>query len=81
MDYVRHEHEVSLRRACRIVGISCSVYRYRPDAFRDDEVIAALQLVVERYPAHGFGKLYKILRRWGHAFNHKRVHRVTVYLA
>lgn len=39
-------------------------------------MIAALQLVVERYPAHGVGKLFKILRRWGHVFNHKRVHRV-----
>lgn len=76
MNYVRQTHEVSVRRACRIVGISCSVYRYQPDTSRDDEVIAVLQLAVERYPAHGFGKLFKIMRRWGHGFNHKRVHRI-----
>ena len=76
MDYVRAEHQVSIRRACRIVGISCSVFRYRPDTSRDDEVIGVLQLAVERYPAHGFGKLFKIIRRWGHGFNHKRVHRI-----
>ena len=44
---VRAEHQVSIRRACRVVGISCSVYRYQPDAHRDDEVIAVLQLAVE----------------------------------
>ena len=73
---VRAEHQVSIRRACRVVGISCSVYRYQPDAHRDDEVIAVLQLAVERYPAHGFDKLYKIIRRWGHVLCHKRVHRI-----
>lgn len=52
--------------ACRVVGISDSVYRYRPDPHRDDEVIATLQDAAERYPAYGFGKLFKVLRRWGH---------------
>ena len=31
---------------------------------------------MERYPAYGFGKLFKILRRWDHSWNHKRVHRI-----
>ena len=76
VDYVRSEHQVSIRRACRIGGIGCSVFRYKPDTSRDHEVIGVLQLAVERYPAHGFGKLFKIIRRWGHGFNHKRVHRI-----
>ena len=74
MNYGPQEHEFSIRRACRIVGISCSEYRYRPDTSRDDKVIAVPQLGVERYPAHGFGKLLKIIRCWGYGFNHKRVH-------
>ncbi len=73
-------HEVSQRLACRAVGISRSAYRYQPDSCRDDEVIAALQGAVERYPAHGFSKLFKILRRWGHSWNHKRVYRVCCLL-
>jgi len=80
VDEVRDQHSISLRRACRLVGISDSVYRYQPDTSRDDVVIAGLQRAVERYPAYGFSKLFKILRRWGHAWNHKRVHRVYCLL-
>lgn len=52
------------------------MYRYRPDVHRDDPVIAALQTASEQYPAYGFSKLLKILRRRGHYWNHKRVHRI-----
>lgn len=64
VDYARGLHDISLRRACDLIGICDSVYRYRPAPHRDDEVIAALQEVSERYPAYGFSKLLKVLRRW-----------------
>ena len=76
MDYVRAERQVSIRLACRVVGISRSLYRYKPDRHRDNDVIQALQDAVNRYPSHGFGKLFTIMRRSGCTFNHKRVHRV-----
>lgn len=47
---------------------------------RDEPVIAALQEVSEKYPQHGFSKLYKIMRRHGYRFNHKRVHRIYCLL-
>ena len=56
--------------------MSDSVYRYKLDPHRDDAVIAKLQEAVERYPAYGFSKLFKMLRRWGHPWNHKRVYRL-----
>ena len=67
---MREQYGASLRPACRAVGISDSVYRYQPDQTRDDKVIAKLIEAAERYPAYGFSKLYKILRRWGHGLNH-----------
>ena len=78
-DYAIQTHAVSLRRACRacrVLGLSDSVYRYRPDVHRDDALIATLQAVSERYPAYGFSKLLKVMRRQGHLWNHKRIHRV-----
>lgn len=62
--------------AGRAVGISDSVYRYQPDGTRDDDVIAKLQEAVERYPAYGFSKLFKLPRRWGHHWNHKWIYRI-----
>ena len=76
VDYACQQHGASLRLACRVVGIGDSVYRYQPDIRRNDKVIAKLQEAVERYPAYGFSKLFKILRCWGHGWNDKRVHRV-----
>ena len=57
-----------------------TVARYERQPDRDDEVIAVLQELVERYPDRGFGKLFKVLRRRGHRWNHKRVHRVYIAL-
>ena len=52
----------------------------RPDPCRDDQVIAVLQAVAQRYPVWGFNKLFKTLRRHGHGWNHKRVYRVYCLL-
>ena len=80
VDYARSEHDSSVRRACRLMGISHSSYRYQPIAGKDEVVIAGIQAAVERYPAYGFGKLLHILRRQGHTWNHKRVHRLYCQL-
>ena len=80
MNYMLTRFKFSQRRVCRLAGISVSVFRYEPNTARDDEVIAGLQATIEKYPAYGFGKLFTILRRWGHPWNHKRVHRIYCLL-
>lgn len=70
------QYGLSLRRACKAVGLSRTVYAYRPDRSADDEVIAVLQELAERFPERGFGKYFKLIRRRGHAWNHKRVYRI-----
>ena len=67
---------MSIRGACEVFSISRTVYRYQPDETRDGPVIKALQELAERYPRYGFGKMFPILRRHGHKWNHKRVYRV-----
>ena len=73
---MRQTHGLSQRGACCAIGISRSVYHYKPDSNKDEPVIEAIQVVVERYPAYGFSKVFMILRRKGHTWNHKRVYRV-----
>jgi len=70
------EHNLSICRSCNAVRLSRSVYHYQPDLSRDDPVIEALLAAVERYPRYGFRKLFLILRRQGHRWNHKRVYRI-----
>lgn len=71
---------LSIRQACRTLNLSRTVYHYSPDTTRDEPVITALCEVVERYPRYGFSKIFQILRRWGHIWNHKRVHRIYCLL-
>ena len=69
-------HQVSVRRACEATLVSVSGRYYRPRLRSDEEVIEALNATVGRYPRWGFWKCYDRLRLDGHAWNHKRVHRV-----
>jgi putative transposase len=69
-------HGLSQRSACLALGLSRSVLAYQRRAPADDAVIAVLQELAERFPDRGFGKYFKIIRRRGHDWNHKRVYRV-----
>ena len=42
----------------------------------DEPVIAVPLELAERFPDRGFGKYFKLIRRRGHGWNHKRVYRV-----
>ena len=67
----------SLRRACRVVGLSTATWRYRR------RTSATNVAVLERLHAHaavrarfGYRRLHILLEREGFAVNHKRVHRI-----
>ncbi len=53
-----------------------SVYLNHPRPDRDQEVIGALIELAHEKPEFGFGKLFQLLRRRGHRWNHKRVDRI-----
>lgn len=56
--------------------MSTSVYAYSSRKRDDEEIITALQHLAEEHPGYGFWTMYRILRREGHRWNHKRVYRV-----
>lgn len=56
--------------------LSRTVHRYRPKPNKDHQIIDALLELADRYRDLGFSKLFKILRRRGYPWNHKRVHRI-----
>lgn len=67
----------SLRRACRVTGLSTATWRYqrRPNAI-NTTVLARLQAHAAARPRFGYRRLHILLDREGVAVNHKRVYRV-----
>ncbi|MFJ5434024.1 IS3 family transposase [Pectobacterium sp. CHL-2024] len=80
VSYLTAQFTMSIRQACRTLSLSWTVYLYQPDTRRNEPVIQALTEMAERYPRYGFKKLFQKLRRQGHAWNHKRVHRIYCLL-
>ena len=56
--------------------MSRTVYCYQARPRDDGPIIDLLVTLAERYPRYGFGKLYQMIRRSGHKWNHKRIYRV-----
>jgi putative transposase len=75
VERVRQEYAFSQRRACGLVLLAVSSYRYR--VRRTDEPLRAklVELAREK-PRFGYRRLQVLLRRSGEVVNHKRVHRV-----
>ncbi len=75
VEQVRQEDAFSQRRACSLMLLAVSSYRYR--SRRSDEPLRAqlVELAREK-PRFGYRRLHVLLRRSGGAVNHKRVHRV-----
>lgn len=74
-----HErHGVSIVRGCTALKVARSAYCQAPVGWhvRDQEIIEALNQLVERHPRWGIGKYIARLRALGHTWNHKRVYRV-----
>jgi len=67
----------SLRRACRVTGLSTATWRYqrRPNAI-NATVLSRLHAHAAERPRFGYRRLHILLDREGVAVNHKRVYRV-----
>lgn len=73
---MRREHKLSIRKACGALNLSRSVYAYQPKPRDDAPIIGALTSLADKHPRWGFYKLFQVIKRQGHGWNHKRVYRV-----
>ncbi|MGA9786782.1 MAG: IS3 family transposase [Candidatus Sulfotelmatobacter sp.] len=75
VEQVRGEYAFSQRRACGLVTVAVSSYRYQ--SRRSDEPLRTrlVELAREK-PRFGYRRLHVLLGRSGEHVNHKRVHRV-----
>jgi len=72
---MRVDYAFSERRACWLMLLAVSTYRYRSQ--REDGVLRTKlrELALEK-PRYGYRRLHVLLQREGHEVNHKRGHRV-----
>ncbi len=75
IEQMRAEYAFSERRACRLMTVAVSSYRY--ETKRTDEPLRGrlVELAREK-PRFGYRRLHVLLGRSGEHVNHKRVHRV-----
>jgi putative transposase len=70
-------HDVSERRACRLLGQHRSTQRHEPKAREPDEALRErLRDYAKEHPRYGYRRAAATLRREGHRVNDKRVHRL-----
>lgn len=75
VEHVQQHFAFSQRRACLLLLVPVSSFRYQPRQ-SDAELRERLVELAREKPRYGYRRLHVLLRREGEAVNHKRVHRV-----
>ncbi len=75
VEHVRQQFAFTERRACRLLLVPVSSYRYKS---RDNDAGLRERLVAlaREKPRFGYRRLHVLLERQGEVVNHKRVHRI-----
>src|SRR5208283_45647 len=74
--FVEQEKGLSERRACRLLELDRSSYRYEAVADGDAELRGKLVALARQKPRYGYRRLHVLLQRQGQAVNVKRVYRL-----
>ena len=74
--FVEQEKGLSERRACRLLELDRSSYRYEAVADGDAELRGKLLELARQKPRYGYRRLHVLLQRQGQAVNVKRVYRL-----
>jgi putative transposase len=75
IEHLQTEYAFSERRACGLVEMAVTSYRYRTRR-SDEELRTRLVGLAREKPRFGYRRLHVLLQRSGERLNHKRVHRV-----
>ena len=75
VEQVQEEYAFSQRRACGVMTMAVSSFRYQTRRW-DEPLRTRLVELAREKPRFGYRRLHVLLRRNGERVNHKRVHRV-----
>ena len=76
MNRLIEQHGLSQRRACRLVGIDHSIWRYQPRRADDSALRQRLRELAQERRRFGYRRLGWLLAREGHALNSKKLYRL-----
>ncbi len=74
--HVSVEYRLSERRACKLIGVERSSYRYEPRPDRNAALREELLKLARQKPRYGYRRLHGLLERRGYEVNVKRVYRL-----
>jgi putative transposase len=74
--YLRAAHEMSERRACRVIATDRTSVRYRATRPDDGALRDRLKALAQERRRFGYRRLHVLLRREGQMVNKKRVQRI-----
>ena len=75
VEHVQEKYAFTERRACRLLLVPVSSYRYQPRQHFDN-LRERLTALAREKPRYGYRRLHVLLEREGEVVNHKRVHRI-----
>ena len=75
VEHMRQKVAFTERRACRLLLVPVSSYRYKPRQ-QDVDLRERLIVLAPEKPRFGYRRLHVLLGRQGDVVNHKRVHRI-----
>jgi len=71
------EHQMSERRACRLVGLSRDAYRHPPKTSAEDQILSeSIKTIAHKRRRFGYRRVHDLLQRTHPGVNHKRVYRL-----
>ena len=77
VEYVIKEYKATQRRACRVLGVNRTAYRYNPVKLPDeDEARTEIVNLACNYGRAGYRTVTSMMRNKGWNINHKRVERI-----
>lgn len=74
--YLQEQYRASVRRACKTVMLSKSMYYYRYKDRGDELLRMRIRELASSRVRFGFWRIYLVLRREGFRDNHKRMYRI-----
>jgi putative transposase len=76
VSHVMQTHQIGVTRACGLIGISRSLYRYQPTRPDDGKLKERLCELAGYKRRYGYRRLHVLLCREGWEINHRRTYRV-----